>query len=178
MQERQLASEQLEKVSCQNQLILNSAGEGIYGLDVHGRITFINPAGARFLGYEIDELLGKSMHETAHHTKSDGTPYPREECPMYAAFMDGIVHQVENEVLWRKDGSSFPVDYTSTPIFEQEKIVGAVVSFSDISLRRKAEAKTRKSEARHRQAQKMEAMGTLAGGIAHDFNNILTAHFF
>ncbi len=175
IQEHELAAEQLEKMSRQNQLILNSAGEGIYGLDVYGRITFINPAGAKLLGYEVEELLGKPMHETVHHTKPDGTPYPREECPMYAAFKDGTVHKVENEVLWREDGSSFPVEYTSTPIFKQEKIVGAVVSFSDISLRRKAEAKTRKSESKLRQAQKMEAMGTLAGGIAHDFNNILTA---
>ncbi|MDH5427010.1 MAG: ATP-binding protein [Nitrospirota bacterium] len=175
VQERQLASEQLEKMSRQNQLILNSAGEGIYGLNVHGRVTFINPAGAKLLGYDIEELLGKPMHETMHHTKRDGSLYPRHLCPLHGNFLRNQSHGGDEEVLWRKDGTSFPVEYISTPIHEGEKIVGAVVSFSDITLRRKAEDKIRKSETKLRQTQKMEAMGTLAGGIAHDFNNILTA---
>jgi len=173
--EHQLASEQLEKMSRQNQLILNSAGEGIYGLNVHGRVTFINPAGAKLLGYDIDELLGKPMHETMHHTKKDGTIYPRHLCPLHGDFLRDQSHGGDEELLWRKDGTSFPVEYISTPIHEHEKIVGAVVSFSDITLRRKAEDKMRTSETKIRQTQKMEAMGTLAGGIAHDFNNILTA---
>jgi PAS domain S-box-containing protein len=175
VQEHQLASEQLEKMSRQNQLILNSAGEGIYGLNVHGRVTFINPAGAKLLGYDIDELLGKPMHETMHHTKQDGTIYPRHQCPLHGDFLRDQSHGGDEEVLWRKDGTSFPVEYISTPIHEQDKIVGAVVSFSDITLRRRAEDKIRKNETTLRQTQKMEAMGTLAGGIAHDFNNILTA---
>ena len=174
-QERQLASEQLEKMSRQNQLILNSAGEGIYGLNVHGRVTFINPAGAKLLGYTSDELLGKPMHETMHHTKQDGTIYPRHRCPIHGDFLRDQSHGGDEEILWRKDGTSFPVEYISTPIHEGEKIVGAVVSFLDITLRRKAEDKIRISETKIRQTQKMEAMGTLAGGIAHDFNNILTA---
>ena len=175
IQERRFASEQLKKISRQNQLILDSAGEGIYGLDVQGRVTFINPAGAQLLGYRTEELLGKPMHETMHHTQEDGTFYPRNLCPLHGDFLRGQSHSGEDELLWRKDGTSFPVEYISTPIQEQEKIVGAVVSFLDITLRRKAEAKIRKSETSLRQAQKMEAMGTLAGGIAHDFNNILTA---
>ncbi len=175
VQERQLASEQLEKMSRQNQLILNSAGEGIYGLNVHGRVTFINPAGAKLLGYASDELLGKPMHETMHHTKQDGTIYPRHLCPLHGDFLRDQSHGGDEEMLWRKDGTSFPIEYISTPIHEGEKIVGAVVSFSDITLRRKAEDKIRTSETKLRQTQKMEAMGTLAGGIAHDFNNILTA---
>ena len=175
IQERQLATEQLEKVGRQVQLILNSAGEGIYGLDLHGHVTFINPAGATSLGYTVDELLGKPMHETMHHTRKDGTLYARSECSLHGEFLRGQSHRGEDELLWRKDGTSFPVEFISTPIHEHGKIVGAVISFSDITVRQEAETKIRQSNTKLRQAQKMEAMGTLAGGIAHDFNNILTA---
>lgn len=174
MHERRQAQEELAQVSRQHNLILNSAGEGIYGLDLDGRTTFVNPAAAKMLGYDPQELFGVPMHATMHHTKIDGSPYPREECPMYEAFKDGSIHHVENEVLWRKDGTSFPVDYTSTPIRDEENsLLGAVVTFGDITKRKQTELALQQSEDRLRQVQKMEAIGTLAGGIAHDFNNIL-----
>jgi PAS domain S-box-containing protein len=91
------------------------------------------------LGWEVDALLGQPMHTLLHHTKPDGSPFPRKECPIYAAFMDGAVHHVEDEVFWRKDGSSFPVEYTSTPIVENGKLAGAVVVFKDITDRKQAE---------------------------------------
>ena len=120
-------------------LVLNSAGEGIYGLDVDGNTTFINPAGAKMLGWEASDLLGKSMHDVLHHTRSDGSPYPREQCPIYAAVRDRKVHHVNEEVFWRKDGSSFPVEYTSTPIIEDGGPVGAVVVYKDITERMQTE---------------------------------------
>ncbi len=122
------------------ELILNSAGEGIFGLDLEGKHTFVNPAAARMLGFEVEELLNQPSHSLWHHTKSNGNPYPPEECPIYGAYKDGLVHHGDDEVFWRKDGTSFPAEYSSTPIFDQEKkLVGAVVTFRDISARREAE---------------------------------------
>ena len=136
-------TEELERIRYQQHQILNSAGEGIYGLDNRGNTTFVNNAAARMLGYAADELTGKPMHNQVHHSHADGSLYPQEQCPMYAAFTDGEVHTVANEVLWRKDGSSFPVEYTSTPIYEEEILAGAVVTFSDITDRRQAEINLR-----------------------------------
>ena len=126
-------------VSQLNQLILDSAGEGIYGLDVEGRVTFVNKAAENMTGFSTQEMIGHSQHELVHHTKPDGHPYPQKECPIYAAFNDGKIHQVSHEVFWRKDGSSFPVEYVSTPICDNAKILGAVVVFRDITERKQAE---------------------------------------
>ena len=138
--DRKRAEEALEQLRRQNELILHAAGEGIYGLDVHGNTTFVNPAAARMIGWKAEELIGKPQHDILHHSKSDGTPYPKEECPIYAAFRDGAVHHVTDEVFWRKDGTSFPVEYISTPIRDERgKLVGAVVTFKDITERKRAE---------------------------------------
>ena len=123
-----------------SRLILDSAGEGIFGLDKTGSTIFVNPAGAEMLGYAPEELIGAAMHMTVHHSKEDGSPYPREDCPMYAAFMDGMTHRISDEVLWRKDGTSFPIDYISVPIRnESGEIDGAVITFQDITSRKHAE---------------------------------------
>lgn len=122
------------------ELILQSAGVGIYGLDTNGHTTFANKAAAEMIGWELEDLVGKSQHDILHHTKVDGTAYPKEQCPIYAAFNDGEVHQVDNEVFWRKDGSCFPIEYTSTPIKGGEgQLLGAVVIFKDITARKKSE---------------------------------------
>ena len=133
------ADDELAHVKRQNELILEAAGEGIYGLDCEGKTTFLNPAAAHMLGFEREALIGQPMHALLHHTRPDGSPFPREECPIYAAFKDGAVHHVDDEIFWRKDGSSFPVDYTSTPIHENGKLAGAVVVFKDITERKQAE---------------------------------------
>ena len=138
--ERRRAEEALEELRRDRDLILSSAGEGIYGLDRQGLTTFVNPAAAEMLGWEPDELLGKSQHAVIHHTHADGSAYAAVNCPIYAAFSDGAVHRVDDEVFWRKDSTSFPVEYVSTPILHPEDgLVGAVVTFRDITDRKAAE---------------------------------------
>jgi PAS domain S-box-containing protein len=120
--------------------LLESTGEGIWGLDTDGRCIFANPACVRLLGYSsAEELVGRNMHETTHHHRADGSPYPREECHIYEAFRRGMMFEMDDEVIWRKDGTSFPVHYRSSPIFRDGKVIGAVVSFEDISARKVAE---------------------------------------
>jgi PAS domain S-box-containing protein len=148
-------------------LLLNSTAEAIYGLNLKGECTFSNPASLRLLGYtEPRELLGKNMHALIHHSRPDGTPFPQGECKIFEAFRQGKAIHVSDEVLWRADGTSFPAEYWSHPVRRKDELVGAVVTFLDITERRQLEAQ-------FRGAQKMEAVGRLAGGIAHDFNNLL-----
>ena len=168
-------SEQLERLNRQNELLLNSAGEGIYGLDMEGKTTFVNPAAARMIGWEPEELIGKPQHDILHHTKPDGSPYPRQQCPICAVLKDGAVHHVDNEVFWRKDGTSFPVDYISTPIREQSSLVGAVVSFRDITERKHAEEALKSSEERFRNLIE----GSIQGVFIHrDFKPLFVNRAF
>ena len=123
-----------------NELILRCAGEGIYCIDHEGRTTYLNPAGETILGWDTDEFVGTFSHQLIHHTHPDGSVYDSHECPIYAAFTDGKVHHVDDEVFWRKDGSSFPVEYESTPIIcGKGELHGAVVTFRDISERKQQE---------------------------------------
>jgi PAS domain S-box-containing protein len=160
--ERKEKEATLEKMMNQNALILNSAGEGIYGLDKEGNTTFVNPAGAEMLGYSEEELIGKPQHSLIHHSKPDGTPYPREECPIYAAFRDGSAHQETNEVFWHKDGSPFPVEYVSMPIRENGELTGAVVTFRDITAKKQEE---HRNILRYDLTKVMAETQTLEGGI-------------
>lgn len=137
--ERKNAQDELLRVKRSNELILSAAGEGIYGIGIDGLGTFVNPASVVMTGWEPEDIIGKPVHDLHHHSRPDGSHYPKGDCPIYAAFRDGLVHQCDDEVFWRKDGSSFPVEYTSTPIYENKKLVGAVVVFRDISERKKNE---------------------------------------
>ena len=139
------AKDSLARLQRQNDLILHAAGEGIYGLDREGRTTFLNPAVTEMLGWTSEDIVGHDMHDIIHHSKADGSPYPPEECPIYAAFKDGKVHHVDSEHFWCKDGTSLPVEYTSTPIREDGELVGAVVVFRDITERKLAELERRKA---------------------------------
>lgn len=122
-----------------NQLLLSSVGDGIYSINSEGLATFVNPAGARMLGWEPQDMISKNIHRIHHHTHADGSHYPVEECPIYKAVRDGVVHEGRQEVFWRRDGSSFPVEFTSTPVISDGRIVGAVVVFRDITERRSTE---------------------------------------
>jgi len=132
-------SDELQRLRTRHQLILDSAGEGVYGLDAAGNTTFVNEAATRILGWRAEDVIGQPLHDIHHHSHEDGSPYPREDCPIYKAIHDGQVHQVDCEVFWHTDGSSVPVEYTSTPILERGEIAGAVVVFRDISARREIE---------------------------------------
>ena len=125
----------IRELSLRNQRILSSVGEGIYGLNTEGQITFINPAAAKMLQYDIHDLIGQNGHDLFHHTKSDGRPHKREDCPVYKSFKDGITHIEGNDLFWCKDGTALPVEFTSMPIREDGRIIGAVVSFKNITER-------------------------------------------
>ena len=126
------------------QLLLDSTAEGIYGVDMNGICTFSNAACLALLGYERgEEMLGRNMHNLIHHSLADGRSYPEQECPIYSAFRSRSEVHRDTEVFWRREGTSFPVEYWSYPIVKDGEVVGAVVTFVDISERKKAEAALR-----------------------------------
>lgn len=131
--ERNQAEEELRELQKQLQLILDSAGEGILGLDNQGRVMFINQAASLMLGWEAEELIGNTHHQLIHHTLPDGTPHPKEDCPIYMAYKDGLVHYRSNDVFWCRNGTGFPVEYVSTPIRDRGMLTGAVVVFRDMN---------------------------------------------
>lgn len=129
----------LRKAKNENLLILRAAGEGIYGVDSNGCVTFINPAAAKMLGYEEEELIGKPIHELIHHSYPDGSVYKRDNCFVHLAFLYNKIYHIIDEVFWRKDGSSFWVEYTATPLLDDHVTHGAVVVFNDITSRKETE---------------------------------------
>lgn len=120
-------------------LLLESTGEGVFGVDMGGRCIFINRAGAAMLGYAADEVLHQNMHELIHHSHESGHHYPEADCPIFNAFRRGDSCRIDTEVLWRRDGSSFAAEYSSYPIIEDGEVRGAVATFVDISERKHAE---------------------------------------
>jgi diguanylate cyclase (GGDEF)-like protein/PAS domain S-box-containing protein len=133
------SKEALRQSEERSHLLLHSAGEGLFGVDVTGQVTFVNPAGLRMLGFCEEELLGQNVHSFIHHSREDGSSYPVEECPMYASYTLATENHVTDEVLWRKDGSCFSAEYSSTPITKDGKVTGAVVTFRDVTDRKQAE---------------------------------------
>jgi two-component system sensor histidine kinase VicK len=129
----------LHMATRQRELILESVGDGIYGIDLEGRLTFINQAGAHALGYTPERLIGRDLHEVIHHSHADGTPYSKSTDPILQALRRCESIRMRDEVFWRQDGSAFPVEYSANPLLEDGRISGMVVAFLDVSERRRLE---------------------------------------
>jgi two-component system cell cycle sensor histidine kinase/response regulator CckA len=171
--DRIAARREIEQLLGDQRAILASAGEGIYRVGGDGRITFVNPSAAQMLGWEPAELLGRKAHETLHHSYADGTPFPFQECSLHLRLRDGEVARSTNERFFRRDGSSFPVDWTSAPIRDGGRVSGAVVVFRDMSVQLAAEEERGALQERLSQLERLDTVGKLASGIAHDFNNLI-----
>src|SRR5580658_5424779 len=157
---RRQAEDVLHNSEERTRLILDSATEAICGCDSEGTCLFSNLSAARILGYDDPtELIGKNMHALEHHTRKDGTPYPIEECPIYIGFQKGEDVHRDDEVYWRRDGTSFPVEFWSHIIVREGKTLGAVITFIDITERKQAEEALRKSEERWRSVYENSAIG-------------------
>jgi PAS domain S-box-containing protein len=126
-------AEEVERTNRERDEFLNATADGVYTIDPAGRILFANRAAAEQLGYEPGEMVGRQAHELFHHTHPDGTPYPRSECAIARAGESGRAIHVQGEVLWRRDGTSFPVAYSSSPVLRDGEVVGAVVRFTDVT---------------------------------------------
>jgi two-component system cell cycle sensor histidine kinase/response regulator CckA len=165
--ERERAIQSLRESEEQVRLLLDSTAEAIYGINVQGNCTFCNAASLRLLGYNhSSDLLGKQMHWLIHHTRADGKRYPIEECKIYTGFREGKGSHSDDEVLWKKDGSSFPAEYWSYPMFRDGKPIGSVVTFLDIAERKCAEEALRRSEARVRRLVESNIIGISTGDLS------------
>ena len=166
MTDRTAAADTIERLSRQNWLILEYAAEGIYAMSRDEQVLSANPAASLITGYSNDELrCALNIHSLIHHSRPDGSPYPLEACPMHQTMQDGVV-RISEEVFWKKSGEAFQVDFSCSPIYERDKIVGAVVMFQDATERNRLEKQVE-------QATRVTSLGRVAATIAHEFNNVL-----
>ena len=170
------ATKELHQLHRQHELVLNAVGEGIYALDLEGRITFVNPAAAKMLGSEVEELVGKQGHEAMHHSKVSGASYPQDECHIYASLRDGSPRRISDEVFWRKDGTSFPIEYLSSPVRDENReIIGVVVVFSDVTerIRTEQELHLAKAAAEAANRAKSEFLANMSHEIRTPMNGVI-----
>lgn len=166
---------ELRRNEARNRSILEAVGEGVYGLDMQGKVMFVNRLACEMLGYSTVELIGHDLHKMIHYERADGIGYPAEKCPVLQAIRNNEVVKVMEETFWRKDGRSFPVQFTATPVHENGQVSGCVVVFDDISGRKRSEAERLAFTGRHERRKRFRSLNIMAGGIAHNFNNILMA---
>jgi PAS domain S-box-containing protein len=173
--ERKQAERENRRLARYNRLLLESIGEGIYSIDTQGECTFINQRGAALLGFTPDEVVGKNMHDLVHHCHADGSPYAREECPIFQVFQTGQGCRVDTEVFWRHDGTCVPVEYASFPLVEDDVVQGAVVSFTDITERRRAavELKEAKEAAESANLAKSQFLANMSHELRTPLNAVI-----
>lgn len=160
----------------QHSLILDSVADGIYGVDLNGNSTFVNKAMENITGWRADKIIGKNQHKLLHHTRENGEPHPAHECPVYKTFSDDIARFVQDDIFWKNDGTSFPVEYSTTPLKdENSNTIGSVVVFRDTSERKLAEEQASKHRRELAHVARVSTMGEMASGMAHELNQPLTA---
>jgi len=173
----ELRTDQLLESEERIRLLMDSVAEGVYDMDLQGRCTFINQTALDLLGYSSDEeVVGKEVHSLFHYSQADGTPLSQESCKIFSVLKKGKAIEVDEDVFWRADGVSIPVSYQAAPVYDANfEMLGLVVTFLDISLRKKAQREREELRDKMEHTQRLESLGVLAGGIAHDFNNLLTS---
>jgi PAS domain S-box-containing protein len=179
---RAAAAKEQNRLANYNQLLIESTGDGIYGVDLHGNCTFLNAAGARMLGLARDTIVGKPMHALSQHSYADGNAYPVEESPIHQAARSGKGVRIDEEVFWRPDHSSFQVEYNANPICHEGNVEGVVVAFSDITARRNAEAEllrakeeaeTAKADAEAANVAKSEFLANMSHELRTPLNAVI-----
>lgn len=158
---------EVDRLNHINQLILDSVAEGIYGIDLDARIIFWNKAAETLTGYQISDFEHHNLHELIHHTNNRGEHVHLHDCPVYHALNSGRGMFVDDDVFWRKDGRSYPVEYTVQPMFENGTHVGSVITFRDMTEKFKTDEIIR-------QWEKTSLVGQMAAGIAHEIRNPIT----